>query len=225
METIILFAPLLGALLCGFGWKIMGEYAAPWVATFLLFIACVLSWIIFFGFDGEMERIQILRWIESGSLATDWAIRLDRLTAIMLVVITTVSALVHLYSFGYMAHDANFDDEKESYRPRFFAYLSFFTFAMLMLVTADNLVQMFFGWEGVGLASYLLIGFYFRKPSANAAAIKAFVVNRVGDFGFALGIFAIFFMVDSVNFDDIFAAAPELATASTISSTGSSVPR
>ena len=131
----------------------------------------------------------------------------------MLIVITTVSALVHLYSFGYMAHDDNFDDEKESYRPRFFAYLSLFTFAMLMLVTADNLVQMFFGWEGVGLASYLLIGFYFRKPSANAAAIKAFVVNRVGDFGFALGIFAIFFMVDSIKFDDIFAAAPELAEA------------
>ncbi|MDD9922471.1 MAG: NADH-quinone oxidoreductase subunit L, partial [Boseongicola sp.] len=125
--------------------------------------------------------------------------------------ITTVSALVHLYSFGYMAHDDNFDEEKESYRPRFFAYLSLFTFAMLMLVTADNLVQMFFGWEGVGLASYLLIGFYFRKPSDNAAAIKAFVVNRVGDFGFALGIFAIFFLVDSINFDDIFAAAPELA--------------
>jgi NADH-quinone oxidoreductase subunit L len=213
METIILFAPLLGALLCGFGWRIMGEYVAQWVATFCLFIAAVLSWIVFLSFDGEMQQIQILRWIESGSLATDWAIRMDRLTAIMLVVITTVSALVHLYSFGYMAHDDNFDDEKESYRPRFFAYLSFFTFAMLMLVTADNLVQMFFGWEGVGLASYLLIGFYFRKPSANAAAIKAFVVNRVGDFGFALGIFAIFLMVDSINFSDIFAAAPELATA------------
>ena len=108
--------------------------------------------------------MQVLRWIESGQLATDWAIRMDRLTATMLIVITTVSALVHLYSFGYMAHDDNFDEEKESYRPRFFAYLSFFTFAMLMLVTADNLVQLFFGWEGVGLASYLLIGFYFRKP-------------------------------------------------------------
>ena len=210
METIILFSPLIGALLCGFGWRIMGEYAAQWVSTFLLFIACILSWIVFLGFDGEMQQIQILRWIESGSLSTDWAIRLDRLTAIMLIVITTVSALVHLYSFGYMAHDDNFRED-ESYRPRFFAYLSFFTFAMLMLVTADNLVQMFFGWEGVGLASYLLIGFYFRKPSANAAAIKAFVVNRVGDFGFALGIFALFFLVDSIRFDDIFAAAPEIA--------------
>merc|ERR1711916_121720 len=129
---------------------------------------------------------------------------------IMLVVITSVSALVHLYSIGYMAHDENFSEE-ESYRPRFFAYLSFFTFAMLTLVTSDNLVQMFFGWEGVGVASYLLIGFYFRKDSANAASIKAFVVNRVGDFGFALGIFGLFMMTGSIQFNDIFAAAPELA--------------
>jgi NADH-quinone oxidoreductase subunit L len=213
METIILFSPLIGALICGFGWKVIGEKAAQWTATGFLFLACFLSWIVFLTFNGETEQIQIMRWIESGSLSADWAIRMDRLTAIMLIVITTVSAFVHLYSFGYMAHDENFDDAKESYRPRFFAYLSFFTFTMLMLVTADNLVQMFFGWEGVGLASYLLIGFYFRKPSANAAAIKAFVVNRVGDFGFALGIFAIFFMVDSIKFDDIFAAAPELAVA------------
>ncbi|NND18509.1 MAG: NADH-quinone oxidoreductase subunit L, partial [Silicimonas sp.] len=216
MATIILFAPLLGALICGFGWRFIGEVAAQWVATGLLFLICLLSWIVFLSFDpfaheGGYYTVQVMRWIESGSLATDWAIRMDRLTAIMLVVITTVSALVHLYSFGYMAHDANFDEEKESYRPRFFAYLSFFTFAMLMLVTADNLVQMFFGWEGVGLASYLLIGFYFRKPSANAAAIKAFIVNRVGDFGFALGILALFLLVDSVNFTDIFAAAPALA--------------
>jgi len=210
METIILFAPLVGAIICGFGWKFIGEVAAQWTATGLLFLAALLSWIVFLTFDGEMQQIQILRWIESGSLSTDWAIRLDRLTAIMLIVITTVSALVHLYSFGYMAHDDHFR-EGESYRPRFFAYLSLFTFAMLMLVTADNLVQMFFGWEGVGLASYLLIGFYYRKPSANAAAIKAFVVNRVGDFGFALGIFACFFLVDSINFTDIFNAAPEIA--------------
>ncbi|MEL6799324.1 MAG: NADH-quinone oxidoreductase subunit L [Pseudomonadota bacterium] len=210
METIILFAPLVGALICGFGWKFIGEQAACWTATGFLFLAAFLSWIVFLTFDGTTEQIQILRWIESGSLSTDWAIRLDRLTAIMLIVITTVSALVHLYSFGYMAHDENFK-EGESYRPRFFAYLSFFTFAMLMLVTADNLIQMFFGWEGVGLASYLLIGFYYRKPTANAAAIKAFVVNRVGDFGFMLGILALFFLVDSIRFDDIFAAAPELA--------------
>ncbi|MFK7869025.1 MAG: NADH-quinone oxidoreductase subunit L [Roseobacter sp.] len=210
METIVLFAPLVGALLCGFGWRIIGETAACWLATGFLFLSAFLSWIIFLTFDGVTEQIQILRFIESGSLSTDWAIRLDRLTAIMLIVITTVSSLVHLYSFGYMDHDPQWK-EGESYKPRFFAYLSFFTFAMLMLVTADNLVQMFFGWEGVGVASYLLIGFYYRKPSANAAAIKAFVVNRVGDFGFALGIFALFFLTDSINFDDVFAAAPDLA--------------
>jgi NADH-quinone oxidoreductase subunit L len=210
VETIILFAPLLGALICGFGWRMIGEEGGMWTATGLLFLSCLLSWIVFLDFDGEMRQVDILRWIESGSLSTEWAIRMDRLTAIMLVVITTVSALVHLYSFGYMAHDDNFR-EGESYRPRFFAYLSFFTFAMLMLVTADNLAQLFFGWEGVGLASYLLIGFYFRKPSANAAAIKAFVVNRVGDFGFVLGIAALFFLVDSIRFDDIFAAMPDLA--------------
>ena len=181
-----------------------------WTATGLLFLSAFLSWIVFLTFDGTTEQIQILRWIESGSLSTDWAIRLDRLTATMLIVVTTVSSLVHLYSFGYMDHDPQWK-EGESYKPRFFAYLSFFTFAMLMLVTADNLVQMFFGWEGVGVASYLLIGFYYRKPTANAAAIKAFVVNRVGDFGFALGIFALFFLVDSINFSDVFAAAPELA--------------
>lgn len=210
METTILFAPLVGALLCGFGWKFIGEKAAMWTATGLLFLACLLSWIVFFSFDGVTQQIEIMRWIESGSLSTSWAVRLDRLTAIMLIVVTTVSALVHLYSFGYMDHDPQWR-EGESYKPRFFAYLSFFTFAMLMLVTADNLVQMFFGWEGVGVASYLLIGFYYRKPSANAAAIKAFVVNRVGDFGFALGIFALFFLTDSINFSDIFASAPALA--------------
>ncbi|MEM8632650.1 MAG: NADH-quinone oxidoreductase subunit L [Pseudomonadota bacterium] len=210
METIILFAPLVGAIICGFGWRLIGEEAAMWTATGLLFLACLLSWIVFLGHDGAMERVQILRWIDSGTLSTDWAIRLDRLTSIMLIVVTTVSALVHLYSFGYMDHDPAWR-EGEVYKPRFFAYLSFFTFAMLMLVTADNLLQMFFGWEGVGVASYLLIGFYYRKPTANAAAIKAFVVNRVGDFGFILGIAAIFFIVDSINFSDVFAAAPTLA--------------
>src|SRR6056297_3229198 len=210
METLILFSPLVGAILCGFGWKFIGETAAMWVSTGLLFFACLLSWIVFLTHDGVTETINILRWIESGTLSTEWAIRLDRLTAIMLIVVTTVSALVHLYSVGYMAHDENFR-EGEVYRPRFFAYLSFFTFAMLMLVTSDNLVQMFFGWEGVGVASYLLIGFYYRKPSANNAAMTAFIVNRVGDFGFALGIFALFFLTDSVEFDVIFAAAPDLA--------------
>ena len=210
MESLILFSPLVGAIIGGFGWKLIGERGAMWITTGLLFFACALSWIVFFTHDGTTDHIQIMRWIESGTLSTDWSIRLDRLTAIMLIVVTTVSALVHLYSFGYMDHDPQWK-EGEVYKPRFFAYLSFFTFAMLMLVTSDNLVQMFFGWEGVGVASYLLIGFYYRKPTANAAAIKAFVVNRVGDFGFALGIFALFFLVDSIRFDDIFAAAPELA--------------
>ena len=210
METVILFAPLVGAIIAGFGHRIIGDKAAQLVTTAMLFLAMALSWIVFLGHDGQMQQIEILRFIQSGDLNTSWGIRLDRLTTIMLVVITSVSALVHLYSIGYMAHDENFSEE-ESYRPRFFAYLSFFTFAMLTLVTSDNLVQMFFGWEGVGVASYLLIGFYFRKDSANAASIKAFVVNRVGDFGFALGIFGLFMMTGSIQFNDIFAAAPELA--------------
>ncbi|MHA7829001.1 MAG: NADH-quinone oxidoreductase subunit L [Roseovarius sp.] len=210
MEQTILFAPLIGAIIAGFGWRVIGDMGAQWLTTGLLFLSCILSWVVFLGHDGETHIIHILDWIESGTLNSEWSIRLDRLTAIMLIVVTTVSALVHLYSMGYMAHDENFS-ENESYRPRFFAYLSFFTFSMLMLVTADNLAQMFFGWEGVGLASYLLIGFYFRKPSANAASIKAFVVNRVGDFGFALGIMALYFLTDSIRFEDIFAAGPELA--------------
>ena len=214
MVSIILFAPLLGALIAGFGWRIITEKGAQWLTTGLLFLSCFLSWIVFLTLDASVtQHITIMRFIESGSLATDWAIRLDRLTAIMLIVVTTVSALVHLYSFGYMAHDDAWGED-EPYRARFFAYLSFFTFAMLSLVTADNLVQMFFGWEGVGVASYLLIGFYYKKPSANAAAIKAFVVNRVGDFGFALGIFGLFFLTDSIDFDVIFGAAPQIADTS-----------
>ncbi len=210
MATVVLLAPLVGALICGFGWRLIGEQAGQVIATALVVLAAILSWILFFGSYDEAQRIVLMRFLDSGSLVADWAIRLDRLTAIMLVVVTTVSALVHLYSFGYMAHDDNWRPG-EHYQARFFAYLSFFTFAMLALVTADNLVQMFFGWEGVGVASYLLIGFYWRKPSANAAAIKAFVVNRVGDFGFALGIFALFWLTDSVEFDTIFASVERLA--------------
>jgi NADH-quinone oxidoreductase subunit L len=210
MPTIILFAPLVGALICGFGWRLIGETAGQVIATSLLFLAALLSWAVFLTHDGVTETTDLFRWVQSGTLNAEWAIRTDRLTAIMLVVINTVSAFVHLYSFGYMAHDENCR-HGEHYKARFFAYLSFFTFAMLMLVTSDNLLQMFFGWEGVGVASYLLIGFYYRKPSANAAAIKAFVVNRVGDFGFLLGIFAIYFLTDSVRFEDVFAAAPQLA--------------
>ena len=210
METVLLFAPLAGALIAGFGHGVIGDKASQVLTTGLLFLSALLSWALFLTFDGHTESIQILRWIESGTLSTDWAIRVDRLTTIMLIVITTVSALVHLYSMGYMAHDEHFR-EGESYRPRFFAYLSFFTFAMLMLVTSDNLLQLFFGWEGVGVASYLLIGFYIRKQSAGAAAIKAFVVNRVGDFGFLLGIFALYYLADSIKFDDIFLIGPELS--------------
>src|SRR5439155_18318769 len=146
--------------------------------------------------------VTLFPWIISGELKVDWALRIDTLTAVMLVVVTNVSAFVHLYSIGYM--------EEDPHRPRFFSYLSLFTFAMLMLVTADNLVQLFFGWEGVGLASYLLIGFWYHKPEANAAAIKAFIVNRIGDFGFALGIFAVFMMVGALDFGTIFAQAPGL---------------
>ncbi|MBM3528705.1 MAG: NADH-quinone oxidoreductase subunit L [Alphaproteobacteria bacterium] len=181
-----------------------GSRAAEIITTSLLAIAMVLSWIAFWrvGFGGEEQRIVLFNWMISGDFKVDWALRVDSLTAVMLVVVTTVSGLVHLYSIGYMAEDP--------YRPRFFAYLSLFTFAMLALVTADNLAQLFFGWEGVGLASYLLIGFWYHKPEANAAAIKAFIVNRVGDFGFALGIFAVFMMTGSIDFDTIFAQAPSL---------------
>jgi NADH-quinone oxidoreductase subunit L len=210
MAVTVLLAPLLGAIIAGLFWRVIGERPAQIVATGLLFLSAFLSWVIFLTHDGSVQQITLMRWIDSGSLVADWAIRLDRLTAVMLIVITTVSALVHLYSFGYMAHDDNFA-ENESYRPRFFAYLSLFTFAMLMLVTADNMVQLFFGWEGVGLASYLLIGFYFRKQSAGAAAMKAFIVNRVGDMGLILALMALFFLVDSVQYEDIFAAAPLLA--------------
>ena len=166
-----------------------GSRAAELITTGLLFVSAALSWfaLVDVGFLKHDARIALLPWINSGDLQVAWTLRVDTLTAVMLVVVNTVSSLVHLYSIGYMDEDPN--------RPRFFAYLSLFTFAMLMLVTADNLVQLFFGWEGVGLASYLLIGFWYRKPSANAAAIKAFVVNRVGDFGFTLGIFATFVLV------------------------------
>ena len=209
MEQLVLFSPLLGAIICGFGHRYIGEMTATIIATSLLFFAAFLSWIIFINFQGNTEQIYIMRWIQSGELSSFWAIRLDRLTTIMLVVVNTVSALVHLYSFGYMKNDPNWKPE-EIYKPRFFAYLSFFTFAMLMLVTSDNLLQMFFGWEGVGVASYLLIGFYWRKASANSAAMKAFIVNRVGDFGFALGIFGLFYMTGSINFTELFAAGPTL---------------
>jgi NADH-quinone oxidoreductase subunit L len=181
-----------------------GSRAAELITTTLLGISWVLSCLAFVdvGLRGHDARVPLFNFITSGDLKVDWALRIDPLTAVMLIVVTTVSALVHLYSIGYMADDPH--------KPRFFSYLSFFTFAMLMLLTADNLAQLFFGWEGVGLASYLLIGFWYHKPEANAAAIKAFLVNRVGDFGFALGIFAVFLLTGSINFDTVFAQAPDL---------------
>jgi NADH-quinone oxidoreductase subunit L len=201
--ALIVLLPLAGALIAGLFGRILGPRPSEIITTSLLMISAVLSWIVFVrvGFDGETAKVPLLRWITSGELDTAWSLRIDTLTAVMLVVVTTVSALVHLYSIGYMHEDDS--------RPRFFAYLSLFTFAMLALVTSDNLLQMFFGWEGVGLASYLLIGFWYKKPEANAAAIKAFVVNRVGDFGFVLGIFALFAVTDSINLDAVFAAAPD----------------
>tara|TARA_R110001599_G_scaffold33290_4_gene107967 strand:- start:5340 stop:7343 length:2004 start_codon:yes stop_codon:yes gene_type:complete len=204
--TLIVFLPLLAAIVAGFGNRIIGNVPAKVITTGALFAACALSWPIFIGFvsgTSSAEVVPVMTWIISGDLNFDWSLRVDTLTAVMLVVVTTVSALVHLYSWGYMDEDPD--------QPRFFAYLSLFTFAMLMLVTANNLVQMFFGWEGVGLASYLLIGFWFKKPSANAAAIKAFVVNRVGDLGFMLGIFATFLVFGTVSIPEILEAAPGMA--------------
>ena len=209
MLQAIVFLPLLAALVAGLGQRWIGATAAKLVTTGALFAACAMSWPIFLSFvagNGEAGVVPVLQWVQSGSLSFDWELRVDTLTAVMLVVITTVSALVHLYSWSYMEEDPD--------QPRFFAYLSLFTFAMLMLVTANNLVQMFFGWEGVGLASYLLIGFWYKKPSANAAAIKAFVVNRVGDLGFMLGIFGTFLVFGTVSIPEILEAAPGMTGSS-----------
>src|SRR4249919_1551216 len=202
----IVFLPLLAAIVAGLGGRIIGQTASKVITTGALMIGAALSWPIFFSYLGGHAPAQlhpVMTWIQSGTLTVDWALRVDTLTAVMLVVVTTVSSLVHLYSWGYMEEDPS--------QPRFFAYLSLFSFAMLMLVTADSLVQMFFGWEGVGLASYLLIGFWYHKPSANAAALKAFVVNRVGDFGFSLGIFGTFLVFGTVSIPAILAASPSMA--------------
>ncbi len=217
MIQLLVFLPLLTALVAGLGGRAIGHTAAKVITTGGLFVSAALSWVIFGGFwlDGAAAyTVPVLDWIDSGDLSVGWALKVDTLTAVMLVVVTSVAALVHLYSWGYMAEDPS--------QSRFFAYLSLFTFAMLMLVTADNLVQMFFGWEGVGLASYLLIGFWYHKPSANAAAIKAFVVNRVGDFGFSLGIFGTFLVFGTVSLDAILAAVPAHA-GQTFSFLGSTV--
>ena len=198
----IVFLPLAGALIAGFFGRVIGARLSEVITTSFLILTAVLSWIVFFqiAFGHETHEVTLSRWIASGELDVSWALKIDTLTSVMFVVLTTVSSLVHIYSIGYMCDDSS--------RPRFFAYLSLFTFAMLMLVTSDNLVQMFFGWEGVGLASYLLIGFWYTRPSACAAAIKAFVVNRIGDFSFVLGIFGLFFAFHTVNLDVLFTAVP-----------------
>jgi NADH-quinone oxidoreductase subunit L len=204
--VLIVFLPIVAAIIAGLGGRWIGKTAAKVVTTGSLFVGGILSWPIFFQYiagDARPVVVPVMEWIHSGTMTVDWALRLDSLTAVMLVVVTTVSSLVHLYSWGYMEEDPS--------QPRFFAYLSLFSFAMLMLVTADSLVQMFFGWEGVGLASYLLIGFWYHKPSANAAALKAFVVNRIGDFGFMLGIFGTFLVFGTVSIPAILAAAPGMA--------------
>ena len=198
MINFIVFLPLFGFLFCSFFNKYSSDRLAQLITTVLLFISAIFSWIIFieYLFGEETKIIHLMNWITSGSFSVDWTFRLDSLTATMLIVVTTVSACVHLYSIGYMNKDKSIK--------RFMGYLSLFTFFMLMLVTSNNLLQMFFGWEGVGLASYLLIGFWHHKDSANKAAMKAFIVNRVGDFGFALGIVGVFFVFGSINFDIIF---------------------
>ncbi|MCC7271636.1 MAG: NADH-quinone oxidoreductase subunit L [Alphaproteobacteria bacterium] len=205
MYAAAIFLPLVAAVVAGFFGRWIGDRGAQIVTCGALLISMVLGWVILYvvGFRGETRTIELFTWIQSGGLEAAWALRFDTLTAVMVFVVTTVSAMVHVYSVGYMSHDHSI--------PRFMAYLSIFTFFMLMLVTADNFVQMFFGWEGVGLASYLLIGFWYDRPSANAAAIKAFVVNRVGDFGFALGIMACFYLFGAVGFDAVFAQAPQMA--------------
>ncbi len=207
MEAAVVFLPLLGAVIAGLFGRVIGDRLAQLVTCTLLVAAAIVAWWLFYDIAlmGNARTVEIGTWIQVGGFDLDWALRMDQLTAVMLIVVTTVSAVVHVYSVGYMHHDSSI--------PRFFSYLSLFTFFMLMLVTADNFIQMFLGWEGVGLASYLLIGFWYDRPSANAAAIKAFVVNRVGDFGFALGIFGAFVLFDSVRFDEVFAAVPGHADA------------
>ena len=205
MYAVIVFLPLLASIIAGFFGRWIGDRGAQIVTCGALIISALLSLYGFYDVAilGNAVTVELFTWIDSGSFEASWALRIDTLTAVMLVVVTGVSSLVHVYSVGYMAHDPHI--------PRFMSYLSLFTFAMLMLVTADNFLQLFFGWEGVGLASYLLIGFWYQRPTANAAAIKAFLVNRVGDFGFALGVLGVFLIYGSIEFDTVFAATPDIA--------------
>ncbi|HEY1838143.1 MAG TPA: NADH-quinone oxidoreductase subunit L [Rhizomicrobium sp.] len=204
MYAAIVFLPLLGSFIAGLFGRGIGARPSELVTTVLLFVSAALSCYAFYdvAIMGHAAIVHIMPWITSGDFEADWTIRVDTLTAVMLVVVTGVSSLVHLYSIGYMHEDPS--------RQRFFSYLSLFTFMMLMLVTANNFLQLFFGWEGVGLASYLLIGFWYERPAARAAAIKAFVVNRIGDFGFALGIFGVFYIFHTLDFDTVFKMAPSM---------------
>ena len=203
MELTLLFLPLLASIISGFFGKYIGDRNSEIVTSLFVSISSILSLFIFYNviYEGYENNVVIASWINSGSLNVNWSIKIDALSSVMLVVVTLISSLVHIYSIGYMSHDPH--------KPRFMAYLSLFTFAMLTLVTSDNFLQLFFGWEGVGLCSYFLIGFWFKKDSANAAAIKAFIVNRVGDFGFALGIFLIFYLFGTVNFNEVFLLIPK----------------
>ena len=204
MEISIIALPLIASIISGFFGKLIGDRSSEIITSLLVSISAIFSVLVLYEVvvNQYQENIIIATWISSGSLEVNWSMKIDSLSAVMLVVVTSVSALVHIYSIGYMSHDPH--------KPRFMAYLSLFTFAMLMLVTADNFIQLFFGWEGVGLCSYFLIGFWFKKESANRAAIKAFVVNRVGDFGFALGIFLIFYLFGTVNYTEVFAEIPNI---------------
>jgi NADH-quinone oxidoreductase subunit L len=204
MELSIITLPLIASIISGFFGKYIGDRNSEIVTSLLVSISAILSIIVFYNvvFNQYEDNIIIATWINSGTLDVNWSMKIDSLSSVMLVVVTSVSALVHIYSIGYMSHDPH--------KPRFMAYLSLFTFAMLMLVTSDNFIQLFFGWEGVGLCSYFLIGFWFKKETANSAAIKAFVVNRVGDFGFALGIFLIFYLFGTVNYDEVFQQIPSV---------------
>ena len=204
MEISIIALPLIASIISGFFGKLIGDRSSEIFTSLLVSISAIFSVLVLYEVvvNQYQENIIIATWISSGSLEVNWSMKIDSLSAVMLVVVTSVSALVHIYSIGYMSHDPH--------KPRFMAYLSLFTFAMLMLVTADNFIQLFFGWEGVGLCSYFLIGFWFKKESANKAAIKAFVVNRVGDFGFALGIFLIFYLFGTVNYTEVFAEIPNI---------------
>ena len=202
-EYLIIFLPLIGSFISGFFGKFLGSRNSEILTSLLVSISSILSFLIFYKVFNESytNNLDVLTWINSGTFNVNWSIKIDALSSVMLVVVTLVSSIVHIYSIGYMSHDPH--------KQRFMSYLSLFTFSMLMLVTSDNFLQLFFGWEGVGLCSYFLIGFWFKKESANAAAIKAFVVNRVGDFGFALGIFLIFYLFGTVNYTEVFELIPQ----------------